>query len=172
MTRYTPAQQQANLSLYGSHDTARALTMLAGDREAMKLATMLLFTLPGAPCVYAGDEIGMEGLDDPGCRAGFVWDEARWDQDLLETFRALIRLRREHVATRRGRFRRLTRSGDVFAFVMEHEDETLLVATNATGEAASAALGLDGARSFGDGALVAGTLTLPARTGAVFSIAR
>lgn len=170
LARYTPEQMQSNLSLYGSHDTARALSMLGGDRDAMKLATMLLFTLPGAPCVYAGDEIGMEGLDDPGCRAGFVWDEARWDRELWETFRALIALRRAHVSTRRGRFRRLTREGDVFAFVMEHDDERILVAANATGAPASAPIDARGERLFGEGALEDGALRLPARGGAVWAL--
>ena len=48
------------MNLLDSHDTPRALTILRGDRAALRLAYLLLFTLPGAPCIYYGDEIGLE----------------------------------------------------------------------------------------------------------------
>ena len=178
MARYTPEQARANLNLYGSHDTARAMTMVGSDRRSVELAALLLLTMPGAPCIYYGDEVGMEGGDDPDCRGGFPWaHEETWDRELLETFRALIALRHAHVATRRGTYRRLGADRSVYAFAMEHEEETLFVATNATG--APAALELPGARGVGDLLHGDGELTptqngariaLAARSGAVWKV--
>ena len=48
---------------------------------------MWIFTVPGAPCIYYGDEIGLEGGEDPLCRAGFPWaHRERWDEDVLATY--------------------------------------------------------------------------------------
>ena len=51
--------------------------------------------MPGAPCIYYGDEIGLEGANDPDCRRAFPWDEAAWDQPTLTFVRAALRLRHE-----------------------------------------------------------------------------
>ena len=67
----------AQLNLLGSHDTPRARTLCGGDMDAVRLAMLLQMTLPGAPCVYYGDEIGMEGLMDPDCRRAFPSDPLR-----------------------------------------------------------------------------------------------
>jgi len=122
----------AQLNLLGSHDMPRFLTLVQGDREALKLATLFQMTFPGAPCVYYGDEVGMEGGHDPDCRRAFPWDEARWDADLLAFFRRAIALRHEHPALRRGRYLRLhadERCG-VYAFARQGEGEALIVVLN------------------------------------------
>jgi len=122
----------AQLNLLSSHDEPRFLTLVQRDKDALKLATLFQMTFPGAPCVYYGDEIGMEGGHDPDCRRAFPWDEARWDGDLLDWFRRAIRLRHDHPTLRRGRYLRLhadDRHG-VYAFARQGEEETLLVALN------------------------------------------
>ena len=120
------------LNLLSSHDMPRFLTLVQGDREALKLATLFQMTFPGAPCVYYGDEIGMEGQDDPDCRRAFPWDEARWDHDLLATFRRATQLRHAHPALRRGRYVRLHADDahGVYAFARQGEGETLVVVLN------------------------------------------
>lgn len=50
-----------NFNNIGSHDTPRILTMLAEDRQRLRLAVQLLLTLPGVPCLYYGDEALMMG---------------------------------------------------------------------------------------------------------------
>jgi len=122
----------AQLNLLGSHDMPRFLTLVEGDRAALELATLFQMTFPGAPCVYYGDEIGLEGGDDPDCRRAFPWDEARWDHDLLAFFRRAIRLRRDHPALRRGRYLCLHADDDhgVYAFARQSDAETLAVVLN------------------------------------------
>jgi len=61
----------AQLNLLDSHDTARVLWMVQEDECAVRLAALLQMTLPGAPCIYYGSEIGMTGGHDPDCRGAF-----------------------------------------------------------------------------------------------------
>lgn len=87
----------AQLNLFDSHDTARALWVLGEDVEALKLCALFQMTMPGAPCVYYGDEIGMSGADDPHCREAFPWhDTDTWDHDLLAHYKKAIALRAAH----------------------------------------------------------------------------
>lgn len=81
------------MNLIGSHDTHRFLTLLGGDTRRLKLAFCILFFYVGIPCVYYGDEIGMEGGYDPGCRRAFPWDEAKWNHELQALVRQLSGLR-------------------------------------------------------------------------------
>ncbi len=98
---YEPPFARSLLGLIDSHDTPRFITAASGDRAALRLAWLVLFTMPGAPCIYYGDEIGMAGENDPDCRGAFPWDRPeRWDHELLATARALIRLRHERPALR------------------------------------------------------------------------
>lgn len=105
---YEPAVEPGLLHLLGSHDTARIRTELGGSLARASQAAVLLLTASGAPLVYYGDEIGMEGADDPDCRRCMEWDVAKHDRDLLRTYRALIRLRRERPWLAWGAFEDLT----------------------------------------------------------------
>ncbi|MDY7077515.1 MAG: alpha-amylase family glycosyl hydrolase [Chloroflexota bacterium] len=122
----------AQLNLLSSHDMPRFLTLVREDKAALKLATLFQMTFPGAPCIYYGDEIGMEGRHDPDCRRAFPWDETCWDHDLLAFFRRAIRLRRERPALRQGRYLRLHADDQhgVYAFARQGEEETLVVVLN------------------------------------------
>ena len=80
------------------------------------MAFLFLFTVPGAPCVYYGDEIGLEGGPDPDCRRAFPWDESSWDHVLRDHVKRLAALRHAHPALRRGSFRTLMAEGGVVAF--------------------------------------------------------
>jgi len=120
------------LNLLGSHDMPRFLTLVQGDKEALKLAALFQMTFPGAPCVYYGDEIGMEGTNDPDCRHAFPWDVGRWDHEMLAFFRRAIALRKAHPALRWGHYVRLYASHrhNVYAFARQTEEETLVVVLN------------------------------------------
>ncbi len=80
---YAPESAAVQLNLLDSHDTPRIRTLLSGDAAAIRMAYLLQAALPGAPCVYYGDEIGMEGANDPDNRRAYPWDEAAWDQATL-----------------------------------------------------------------------------------------
>jgi len=102
MTTYDPAVVAAQLNLIGSHDAPRALTVLSRDRAALRQAIVLQMTLPGAPSIYYGDEIGMEGGLDPDCRRSYPTEPGAGDLELRAFVRSLVAARREHVALRQG----------------------------------------------------------------------
>ena len=100
------------MNILDTHDTARILTVLGGvpaynkdemsrtfmseevkksAKAKLQIAAVLQFTLPGIPCIFYGDEAGMEGYGDPFCRHTFTWDDI--DPDLLEFYQKLGRLR-------------------------------------------------------------------------------
>ena len=129
--------QLSQLNLLDSHDTARMLTLLRGDLNLMKIAVTFLLTYIGVPCIYYGDEVGMEGENDPDCRRTFPWDETQWNTDLQGHYQALIALRRGTPTLQRGAYQTLYAQGDVFAFARSWEGEVVVVVVN-RGEACSA----------------------------------
>jgi cyclomaltodextrinase len=84
------------LNLLDSHDMPRFLTCCGGDRAALKMAWLFLCLIPGAPCIYYGDEIGLEGRHDPDCRRGFPWQRDAWDMDMHRWYQKCIRLRSKY----------------------------------------------------------------------------
>ena len=102
LATYDPATTAVQLNLLGSHDAPRLRTVIGGDVARVSLAFLLQATLPGAPCLYYGDEIGLTGGNDPDCRGSFPWDTARWEPGLRDSVRALLRLRTAEPALRDG----------------------------------------------------------------------
>lgn len=128
---YPSEHNYVQLNLLDSHDMPRFLTCVRGDKAALRLALLFTHTFPGAPCIYYGDEIGLDGGHDPDCRKSFPWDESRWDQDLLAYTKGLIQLRKAHSALRRGSFERLAAADGCYAFGRRLDDERIIVAFNA-----------------------------------------
>jgi neopullulanase len=121
---------EVQFNLLGSHDTPRFKTLARGDDSAYRLATLFQMTYPGAPSIYYGDEIGMEGKHDPGCRGAFPWEEERWDRGLRDFIQRCTHLRRSHEALRRGEFQFLLAERGVVAFARRLGSETLIVLLN------------------------------------------
>jgi glycosidase len=108
------------------------------------MATLLQCTLPGAPSVYYGDELGLTGGNDPANRASFPWDPARWDTSLHRYVRSLLRLRASEAALRHGSTIALHAAGPAFTFERRLEAGRLVVAVNPGTEAALVEVALDG----------------------------
>jgi neopullulanase len=131
----------AQLNMLDSHDTPRALHLMGESKEALKLSVLMQMTMPGAPCIYYGSEIGMTGAGDPHCRAAFPWDRPdRWDVDLLEFYRRAVSLRRTHAVLRSGEYCCLTAEADLFAFRRRLNGSEAVVAFNAGSSAAECVL--------------------------------
>jgi glycosidase len=120
-----------HLNLLGSHDTARILTLCNEDVDSTILAIIFLFTYIGTPMIFYGDEVGLTGEDDPGCRKAMIWDESKWHPRLVDAYRTLIRARHEHKALRLGDFEPLLIFNGVYAYQRSHEDDILLIVLNA-----------------------------------------
>ena len=187
LSAYAPETNAAQLNLLDSHDTPRALSLLGGDREAMELAVLLQMTLPGAPCIYYGDEVGVMGGIDPDSRRAFPWDPSRWDTALLESVRASAALRNAEPALRADGVATVSAVGAALGFVRSDGSNELGVAVNAGEDGATVSLkrsgGLDDRGSASRLLLVTGrarhegprltaaaeglTIELPPRSGAV-----
>lgn len=124
----------ASYDLVGSHDRARFMTLCGSNEDRFKLGYFFLFTFLGAPAIYYGDEIGMEGGDDPDCRRTFPWDEGRYEKELFGFFQDLTKLRSEVRPLRRGSFLEIASNDHVFAYVRRTEREAVLAAINSRSE--------------------------------------
>jgi glycosidase len=141
-----PAFETA-MNLVGTHDTARILWVLtpgARNREdkefnaanlaegkaKLKLLAIVQMTLPGAPTVYYGDEVGLTGDTDPDDRRPFPWHDK--DTGLLGHYRALTRLRHRHSFLRTGSFDRLYTHNDdgTYAYGRKDASGAAVVAVN------------------------------------------
>lgn len=125
--------QLTQLNLLDSHDTSRFITIAGDDRASVQLGTLLLFTFPGTPSIYYGDEIGLTGALPPDCwaRRTFPWDHPEsWDSDALTFHKALIALRRSHPALQAGDYTALYADPDVYAFARTLTGNTLITAVN------------------------------------------
>jgi len=122
-----------------SHDVARFRTVVGGGtdgwvdhdglgRDRHLVGVALQMTMPGVPVVFAGDEIGLTGVDGEQARTPFPWGRRdEWDEATLEAYRTWIAVRREHVALRRGGLRWLGADGDSMTYLREHPEQTVLV---------------------------------------------
>ncbi len=157
--RYPKQSSDTLMNFLGSHDTERILTVLGGkdcgnrsnaelagmkmsheERETaigrLKLAYGILAGLPGVPCVFYGDEAGLEGYRDPFCRMPFPWKKI--NEDLLSFYRRMGQIRRDHPVFRDGLFRLLSLTADHVIYVrepyMNGDCEPVLVAACRAGE--------------------------------------
>ena len=141
------------MNVVGTHDTMRILTVLSGvdfpegkvamssfhltgeelnlARKRLKLISALQFTLPGVPCVFYGDEAGMEGGADPFNRRCYPWGNE--DRELLEWYKALSMLRKSHACFKDGKYELNEARDGLFAFTRGTGDERVLTAVNVSG---------------------------------------
>ncbi len=118
-----------------SHDTERFKTLVGGNTDKLKLAFLFQMAFPGAPAVYYGDEIGLEGGKDPDSRRAFPWKETDWNQELHAWVKTLISLRKRIPSLRRGDYLRLLAEDGHYAFARTLGEDKVLVALNATSRA-------------------------------------
>jgi len=145
----------ALMNILGTHDTMRILTVLGGGafpvtktemalyklseeelahgKQMLKIATALQYTLPGFPCVYYGDEAGMEGGADPFNRLCYPWGDE--DRDLADWYKHLGAIRGSLPVFRDGVYRLAAAREGIFAFIRGEGEDALLIAANISDEA-------------------------------------
>lgn len=121
--------QLTQLNLLASHDTARLISIAGGDKASVELATLLLLTFPGAPSIYYGDEVGLQGKLDPDSRRAFPM-EANWDLDILNCHKKIIALRHKYPSLRTGTYEVLCAERTIYVFARILNGEETIVAVN------------------------------------------
>ena len=148
---YPPAAFYGAMNFLGTHDTPRILTLLGAERtpedkgqraayrlspaelargqKKLRLAAMLLYSFPGSPTLYYGDEAGMQGFEDPLNRGTYPWGGE--DGSLLAFFRRLGQLRAERISMQCGIIRYLHAQGGGLVIERLHGAERTVTALNA-----------------------------------------
>lgn len=139
LAMYSPEVTSVSHNLIGSHDTTRFLTEADGDLDRLRLATFFQMTVPGAPGVYYGDEIGLAGENDPLSRGTFRWDQVDGNP-LAEHLAALGRLRKASPALRTGAIRFQPTDGPLVRFERIAGDEQVTVLVNNSDSVVSSAV--------------------------------
>jgi glycosidase len=145
------------VTLLDNHDKKRFITEAGGSQEKMKLGLSLLATVRGIPQIYAGDEIGIPGGDDPDNRhdfpGGFPGDSKNAftqpgrtpeQQELYMHAQTLLKLRRDHPALRMGAQKHVVVSDKYYAFTRETDGERLLIVFHNGATAESVSVDLSG----------------------------
>jgi glycosidase len=104
---------------------------------------LFMFSYPGVPCIFYGDEVGLSGAHDPECRKSFPWDDSHWNHDLLNYTKAVIALRKEHPSLRRGSYHRLHAEDNLFVFGRKLEAEKLVIVLNASNSSKKATFSIE-----------------------------
>ena len=154
---YPPAAFRSCLNILGTHDTPRILTLLGAvqgpetetkEQRAsyrlrpaerilgivrLRLAFLLIYTFPGSPTVYYGDEAGMEGFEDPLNRGTYPWGGE--DRSLLRYFRRLGAIRASRPSLQSGDISYVYASGGGLAFRRSTDSEVSLIVLNAGNQA-------------------------------------
>jgi cyclomaltodextrinase len=99
---YAPQASRNMMNLLSSHDTPRFLTLCGNNGDLARLGATLQMTWVGAPSIYYGEELGMEGGADPDNRRPMEWSRATNDNPMLRHYKRLIRLRKASRALQSG----------------------------------------------------------------------
>ncbi|WP_413161372.1 alpha-amylase family glycosyl hydrolase [Capilliphycus salinus ALCB114379] len=171
--------QLTQLNLLDSHDTARVLSIVDGDKASVELSTLLLLTYPGAPSIYYGDEVGLPGELDPDSRRAFPFQQ-HWDEHTLNYHKQLIAIRHQYPALRTGGYQTLFAEGLVYVFARILDDQEVIVAVNSDNESAKITVQAGSLKSrpekvlYGDVKLSWEgenlTLNLPQRSGCILAV--
>jgi len=151
--KYPPQTISCLMNILGTHDTARILTVLGSEKtpesrieraeyrlndeekrkgiQLLKIASLLQFTLPGIPCIYYGDEAGVEGFEDPFNRACFPWGNE--NAEILAHYKFLSVLRESKLFAN-GKYKNVINDKEVFAFERYDECERIIIAANMSEE--------------------------------------
>lgn len=139
--QFGPEGIYRNMPLYAfvdNHDVNRVASSLVNTAHLYPLYC-LLFTMPGVPSIYYGSEWGIEGQRTPHSDATLrpSLDLGRMRQnapqpDLVEVIARLASLRKSLPALQYGDYHPLYVSHEQFVFVRSYNDETVIVALNAS----------------------------------------
>ncbi len=135
------------MNMLSTHDTRRILTEIGDDNlprtkeqkavffldgeefaralALSKIAAVLQFMLPGMPCIYYGDEIAMQGYEDPLNRGYFKWDCI--NNELLEFYTKLSALKNKYLSIKKGSIEFKSCHDNFISFARNYDNETIYI---------------------------------------------
>jgi cyclomaltodextrinase len=150
METYPPPAINCLMNILGTHDTERILTLLGSETipssknemaesrlsepelkrgiKLLKIAVLLQMTLPGIPCIYYGDEAGMEGWRDPFNRRCYPWGKE--NKEILDFYFFITNLRKANKVFAEGKYRCLIHDKEVFVYERFDENERIIMGVN------------------------------------------
>ena len=154
-SHYPKSSADLLMNVLGTHDTERILTVLGGKSsegytneqlstmkmtskerqnaiKLLKMAYAINSTVPGVPCIFYGDEAGMEGYRDPFNRLPFPW--GRENTELLEFFKRIGEIRSNEPLYKEGLFKILYCDSDLLLFARYDKKEAIITALNRSGK--------------------------------------
>lgn len=132
LMRNTDQVNAMMLNLLDSHDTDRFYTYVKKNKDKMLSAAAVMCMFIGAPCIYYGTEILLEGGYDPDNRRCFDWNEEHWDKEFGKQFREVIRLRQNKIVEKGGIS--ITAKEDLFILSRYSEEGELVLIANQSGK--------------------------------------
>lgn len=151
---YPPQVINCLMNILSTHDTWRVLSALGCEKsfsskhemaafslneaqlktaeKRLFCAALLQMTLPGVPCIFYGDEAGMQGFADPFCRGYFQWGNE--NRNILEFYKKITALRRENSVFKTGGYETVFAENGVFVFKRFDETQNIMVGVNVSGK--------------------------------------
>lgn len=117
-------------NLFGSHDTQRFLTECNNDIKRMQLAIAFQFCYLGVPYIYYGDEIGLDGGEEPLSRKCMIWDKEKQKRELFDLYKKLIKIRKENNELIYGEYNEIYCNNNVIVFERFNNNNIIIVAIN------------------------------------------
>ena len=141
-----PFQNQIRMyNLLNSHDTARFWTVIKKDYNKLKVALTILFTYIGIPAFYYGDEVGLEGENDPDCRRPMIWDEKKQNKDVNSLYKSLINLRKTNKTLIYGSLIELYDKQNVISYIRFLAENKIIVICNGSEDEKTVSISLQSA---------------------------
>lgn len=104
LSHYSEETNNVMYNLIDSHDTSRFLYECHGDIRKMKIAVAFMMMFVGCPAIFYGDEIGLTGNNDPGCRCAMEWDTGKQNLELKDWYKKMILIRKSSPLFTKGRY--------------------------------------------------------------------
>lgn len=117
-------------NIIGSHDTARFLTECDNKIERMKLAIVFQFSYIGVPYIYYGDEVGIDGGEEPLSRKCMIWDEDKQNKELRRLYKTMIKIRKENKELVYGSYDTLYVDDNILIFERSYRHNRTIIAIN------------------------------------------
>lgn len=132
LSRYSAPTMRIMYNLLDSHDTSRFLFDCGSNVEKLKLAVAFMMTFPGCPAVYYGDEIGMSGDNDPGCRGAMEWTPEKQNLSLKDWYKKLIQIRKSSPLFTKGSFATnlCDNKNGIFGYIRSFENQNAYIVLN------------------------------------------